>query len=212
MSRAEYLSQAPAVPERVAAPASRRTAIRLAAVAVGVGVAVALAGCGTGQVSQTAQQQSVVNGASADVGDIAIRDAQLSGPRNAGYYYSYGSDAPLVLSIINSGSQDDRLVSVTSSLAKRVKVTGDTQVPGDSSLRIGAGLLSGESTAPSASPSPAPGSANITLVGLQVEKLRPGKEVPVTFTFANAGEVTMNLPIATPAFNKHEAESPSVSG
>jgi copper(I)-binding protein len=40
------------------------------------------------------------------------------------------------------------------------------------------------------------GSIRIQLVGLTVDKLLPGQTVQVTFTFANAGDLTLNVPIA----------------
>jgi copper(I)-binding protein len=40
------------------------------------------------------------------------------------------------------------------------------------------------------------GSIRIQLVGLTADKLLPGQTVQVTFTFANAGDLTLNVPIA----------------
>lgn len=40
------------------------------------------------------------------------------------------------------------------------------------------------------------GSIQIQLVGLTADKLLPGQTVQVTFTFANAGDLTLNVPIA----------------
>ena len=40
------------------------------------------------------------------------------------------------------------------------------------------------------------GTVQIELVDLNLDKLQPGQTVQVTFTFANAGDLTLNLPIA----------------
>ena len=40
------------------------------------------------------------------------------------------------------------------------------------------------------------GTIRIQLVGLNVDKILPGQTVQVTFTFANAGDLTLTLPIA----------------
>ena len=40
------------------------------------------------------------------------------------------------------------------------------------------------------------GSIRIQLVGLTADKLLPGQTVTVTFTFANSGDLTLNVPIA----------------
>jgi copper(I)-binding protein len=58
----------------------------------------------------------------------------------------------------------------------------------------------GTSTSASATTTSAPalpvGSIRILLVGLTADKLLPGQTVQVTFTFANSGDLTLNVPIA----------------
>lgn len=51
------------------------------AIALAAGAAIALSACGSGQVSQTAVQQAAVNGNSADLGEIALRNVHIAYPR-----------------------------------------------------------------------------------------------------------------------------------
>lgn len=216
---------------------------RLVPAAIGA-ASILLAGCGAGQVSQTAEEVAAVNGANGNIGPIAIRDAELAPPPKPDNYYRRGSDAPLLLTIVNTGGNDDKLVSVSSPDAKGAKIVGDRTIPSRGALRSGkaideSGLPSSKratSPAPSgaaskpspeSNPVPAPsapqtsavaprnpssgavptsnaststmptGQMQITLTGLQVRKLRTGVEVPVVFTFAKAGKVTVPTPIAT---------------
>lgn len=225
--------------------------LRLASAALGVGLAAALAaGCGAGQITQTDSQLPAVNGAQAAQGPIAIRDAALAYP--AGGSYPEGSDAPLVLGLVNTGSAADTLVEVTSPVAAEAELTGDTDLPGGAALAVGApgeeAEVGGESHAhttplpsssaagstdshspvvsgthsespaappsesgsatPSVSATTAAGPATTTatklgklevvLKGLNT-KLFPGRTVPVTFVFAKAGAITVELPIAAPS-------------
>ncbi len=186
---------------------------RLAPAALGVTAAVLLAGCGTGQVAQTANEESAVNGASATIGTIAIRDAQLApAPQPQGYYTS-GADAPLIMTIVNTGSASDKLLSVSSPDAAGASIVGDSELIAGTSVRS-TEVPAGKTASPQATPSqstpsqanpssdarPTPslpiGQIRITLTGLKVHQLRTGYEVPVVLTFAKAGKVTVPMPIA----------------
>ena len=115
----------------------RRPDPRFHATAVGRAVAAAallltpLAGCGAGQVAHTAEIQSVVDGAVARIGDIAILDAQFlyTGPIPGDEVYPVGANAPMHLTIVNSGDTPDRLVRVSSPIAASGVVVGPTTVP-----------------------------------------------------------------------------------
>jgi copper(I)-binding protein len=235
--------------------------------AVAVGLAALLVGCGSGQVTQTASIRPAVNGNQADVGQIALRDVMLAYPE--GGQYRAGDQAPVLLSIVNTGTSDDELVSVSSPAAADVQLVGTTSLPGGTAVKVIVPEESvGESSAPSqtsdatgeatpptessvpeeslSDPQPpgdtqtgttssdqsappqtessdstvtetptslAPdevGVLNIVLTGL-VQDLPMGRNVPVTFVFAEAGSVTVQLPIATPETVRqdppeHEAE------
>ncbi|MPZ83485.1 MAG: copper chaperone PCu(A)C [Actinophytocola sp.] len=211
------------------------------AVAVGFVALLGIAGCSAGQVTQTDSVAPAVNGNKADLGDIALRDVMIAYPESGAY--GKGDQAPLVLTIVNTGAADDELMSVSSPAAGSVELLGDTTVPGrtrlqvivpeepveESSAPVATTTESAESSAPGTS-SGEPGSAtgtsgeetpsgssapettatptseapaqlgtmSIVLTDL-VADLPIGKNVPVTFVFANAGSITLQLPIASPA-------------
>ncbi|PSL50695.1 hypothetical protein B0I31_12353 [Saccharothrix carnea] len=105
-------------------PAPRRLAV-VAALATGLGLAAA--GCSAGQVTQTDTQVAVVNGASGQVGDIAVRDAQFLFPVAHGSYED-GDDAPIVVVIANNGTAADTLLGVTSESSAPAEITGDKRL------------------------------------------------------------------------------------
>lgn len=197
----------------------------LSAVAVGV---VALAGCSAGQVTQTDSIEPAVNGNRADIGAVALRDVMIAYPEEAGGYDAGGA-APLVLTIVNTGDAVDELVSVSSPAASSVELAGNPTVPGRSALQVvvpdeseepvssqpetttdeaeASEAPGSETSAPETTETdPAPqelGTMSIVLTGLTAD-LPTGRNVPVTFVFANAGQVTVNLPIAAPATARPE--------
>ena len=85
-------------------------ALRAATMGVLLLSPVVLSACSAGQVTQTATQERDKTGAQAQVGDITLREGQLLPP--SGGSYESGDDAELQLAIINSGTEDDTLVSV----------------------------------------------------------------------------------------------------
>jgi copper(I)-binding protein len=110
-------------------PASVRAGI------AGLVAVLAVAGCSAGQDSQTDTAEPAVNGSLGQVGPIMIRDAQFAFPH--GGIYPAGGEASLVLTIINTGTADDELVEVTSSVADDVEVTGDRRLIAGRALQIG---------------------------------------------------------------------------
>ncbi|ACU34334.1 hypothetical protein Amir_0365 [Actinosynnema mirum DSM 43827] len=76
---------------------------------------------------------AAVNGASGDVGVIAVRDAQLQFPVEEGRYATGGS-APLVVTIVNNGTELDRLTSVTSTATGEAELSGDVELEPTTSI------------------------------------------------------------------------------
>jgi copper(I)-binding protein len=214
------------------------------AVALGVSALLGIVGCSAGQVAQTAEMEPAVNGNSGQVGTIALRNVQVAFPES-GEPYKAGDDAPLLLSIVNSGGEDDELVRVTTP-AGEVEPIGNPAIPAGTSLQV---VLPDENTSasetttttesvetetsgseqpsgseePSGSESPsatstespaeteavAPpvvGTMSLVITGLTAD-LPYGKNVPVTFEFANAGKITIQLPVGAPATPRPEAEA-----
>jgi copper(I)-binding protein len=126
---------------------ARRTAVFLAAGTAGLALAASLSGCGAGQISETSLVQSAVQGYSVNVGDLQIRDALLEFP-TAGEAWPAGSDIPLVVRIINSGTSADQLVGASSDAGPvELRASGASASPP---------VSASPSTSPSASTSPSP--------------------------------------------------------
>jgi copper(I)-binding protein len=149
-----------------------------------------LGGCGSGQVSQTASQQAGVTGAFGDAGDdIALRDAWIPVPSGPDRRYVPGSQVPVVVTIVNHGNRPDELVGVSSPAAEGAAVTGLTLVPPGRNV-----VSTLDSTQPPVSPL-VRGTCQIVLTANR--PLTPGPDIPVTFRFRDAGEVTLPVPMAT---------------
>jgi len=96
--------------------------------AIALIAAAALAGCGTGQISQTADQASAVNGASATVGDLALRDVRIQATQT-GDALEPGQTVDLVFVVSNqSPDTNDELSDIKTSVGK-VSPTGSKTVP-----------------------------------------------------------------------------------
>lgn len=147
----------------------------------------ALTGCSTGQVTQTSSQVSTVGGAAADVGLLSLRDIRILYPSSGSY--SKGSTAKLVLLVTNESLDEDSLLDVTGDFFDSASVPSDEE---DSEPRLDA-------------PVPAQGVLqfgtrefpSIELTDLS-EELSVAQVVTMTFVFENAGEVTVEVPVANP--------------
>lgn len=209
------------------------------AVAFGVSALLGIVGCSAGQVAQTAAMEPAVNGNSGQVGKLFLRDVMVAFPES-GEAYSAGEDAPLTLTIANTGTTDDELVGVTSP-AGDVEIVGNAKIPANFALQVvvpgdnpaasssaetsetTTGTSTGtsstetsgsESSSGASSPTettttteaPAPdvvGTISLVITGLKGD-LPFGKTVSVTFEFAKAGTVTVELPVAAPTTARQE--------
>lgn len=156
-----------------------------------------LASCGTGQITQTARQQSSANGASGDIGPIAVRNAEFLFPPT-GHQYPAGASVMLGLTIVNTGSNGDRLASVDSPVAGSVRIDGPTAIAAQRSVRAVARVLTEPyQDEPAGTGDEQTGELNIIMVDLN-KAIRPGLTVPVVLLFENAGEVLIQVPVAAP--------------
>ncbi|MBI1759267.1 MAG: copper chaperone PCu(A)C [Actinobacteria bacterium] len=162
--------------------------------------ALALAGlfttaCSAGQTAQTSVERSAVDGASGTAGSIALRNVRLAYPASG--RYQAGSNAALAFAAVNSGLKDDSLVSIRTDAAAGV------------SLMAAPSTTSGTTTGarPAAlAPVLIPAGQLVTFgadgVGIQLvgltSQLRSAQNVPITFSFASGGSVTINVPVTTP--------------
>jgi copper(I)-binding protein len=152
---------------------------------------IALAACSAGQVAQTATQDRDKIGAQASVGDLALRAFEL--PYPTGGVYPSGGDARLLGAIANPTPTDDTLVSIEGEDFDGVEVVDPTAA---GSVADGAASSSLDLTVP-AGDNLYLGNGNgpaVTLVGL-AEEVGVGQYVDVTFTFEEAGEITVPIPV-----------------
>jgi copper(I)-binding protein len=168
-------------------PASTSTRLRLAAVVLASPFA--LAACA--QDRPIAGEGAEVPGGAIGpdemvTADLSVLQVQLEYPLDR--VYEEGEDARLFLGIANTGSSDDTLVDVVGpdfADAELVAggVPGAIPVPEDDNVYVGA-----------------EGAPTITLTGLQ-RSLRSSQSIPVTLIFDEAGEVTLDVPVAAEGQN-----------
>jgi periplasmic copper chaperone A len=190
--RAPYRAGAPNPGKQEGPPTvTRNRRLRTCLVGTLAAGTLALSGCGAGQIAQTSHEGAAVNGSSAQIGDIVVRDMQVVYPRqpsSQGAVYAQGGAAQLKFGIVNEGSTADRLVRVSSPAATAVQVGGDASLPKDI-LLVGGGE---GGTAP-AGVRP----TTIELTGLTAP-IRAGVPVPITLTFERAGSTTVLAPVGSP--------------
>jgi copper(I)-binding protein len=199
-------------------------ALRAATVGVLLLSPVALSACSAGQVTQTATQNRDKTGAMAQVGDLTVRAVELEYPR--GGVYEPGDDAELRLVVVNGGEEADTLVDVKGDGFSGVEIQGP-EAPASASPAAGPTTTAGPTSATgSGSSGPAeivipPRStvfvdgtnATITLTDL-AESLTVGQYLELTFTFENAGTLTLPVTVANAdkaerrgeAFDFHQEE------
>jgi copper(I)-binding protein len=177
-------------------------ALRAATTVVLLVSPVALSACSAGQVTQTATQERDKVGAMGQVGDLTVRQVEFLSPR--GGAYEQGDDAELQLAVVNSGTEADTLVDVSGEGFGDVEFddgsTGSAPADGIEIPAESAVFIDGDELA-------------VTLTDLD-EELRTGQYLELTFTFENAGEVTIPVTVATPeetvergeAFDFHHEE------
>ena len=147
---------------------------------------VILTGCGTGQITQTSTQQSGVNGMSATIGNIALRNVHLKASQT-GDFLKPGRTVPLVFVAANdSPDTGDRLLAVTSDVGE-VKLSGDTSIPANGALVVG-----GSTDDVAAMGSTTPVGADVALA----QPITNGLNYKFTFEFEKAGKATIAVPIS----------------
>ena len=170
----------------------RSTAIRAGLAVAAIASASALAGCSAGQVSQVATQAPAINGTTGSVGEnpqISLRNVHLEAVET-GDALKPGSTVALMLTAVNdSAEHSDKLVSITSDV-------GDVTVAGlPLTIKPGESLFIGDpagATALGAIENVQKAEAEVKLT----QPIRNGLNYNVTFTFAEAGPITLAVPIS----------------
>ncbi|HEU0102568.1 MAG TPA: copper chaperone PCu(A)C [Mycobacteriales bacterium] len=145
--------------------------------AVGLAATLLLAGCGAGQRAEVYQERTVADATNDAVGAIAVRNLAVEAPEE-GRVLQQGTDASLVVTLVNKGAEDDILVSATTPAAQSVRVTGPSA--GVPVPRLG--TSSGE--------------YSLELVGL-TRDLPTGTYIDLTLNFQRNGTKTMLVPVQT---------------
>ena len=120
-------------------------------------------------------------------GDLGLQQVQLEYPLDG--VYEEGEDARLFFGITNTGTDPASLVDISGPDFGGVRVeTSDRtglplQVDANDNLYVGV-----------------EGPPNVTLLDLD-RSLRSSQSIPVTFTFADAGEVTVDVPVSAEGQN-----------
>jgi len=165
-------------------------------------------GCGAGQVAQTATQGATQEGGNAERGGVAVRRVLIPAPLRGSYVA--GEEAPLYLAISTEEGHRDTLVAVTSSAATSVVLVRSLLTQRRSaSPSASSGTAVETPSAPSADESVRLDIGNGALVMLTqgmsylemrglTRDLAPGTTVEATFSFSQAGDISLDVPVATP--------------
>ena len=158
---------------------------------------VILTGCSSGQISQTAGQESAVNGSSGNVQNIALRNVHLQAVQT-GDYLQPGRNVDLIFVAANlSPDTGDKLVGITSDVGS-VTLTGDTALPAGASLIVGSPDGQAEAT-PLGSAQPTKATVALS------QPIANGLTYNFTFDFENAGPTTISVPISAGGAPRGEA-------
>lgn len=144
-----------------------------------IALALGLTGCGAGLKAQTYQERTVADATNDAVGALALRNVFVQPPRGEAGRYTVGEDARVVLTVVNEGTEGDRLVNATTDAASSVAVADPTGQA--SSLTVG--------------PLATTEGYSLVLRGL-TRDLRPGEYVNLSLTFQVNGTQEMLVPIA----------------
>lgn len=186
-----------------------RRRIRRPAVALFVGAAVAvplLTACGAGQIAVTTSEHSVIDGANGAVHGVLVRYAYID--NETGYdVIPAGGDTRAYLRIFNDNAQDDNFLGASSPAAQSVDIVAEGSGATPSVAASATPSVGGSSGGAAIATLPIPAAAELALVPgryrLQIsglhETLRSGQSIPVTFRFADAGELTLQVPVQTPS-------------
>jgi hypothetical protein len=170
-------------------PRSSRVAALAAAGLIG---STALAGCGAGQLSQTASQESAVDGNAAVINNVALRNVRILAQQNSDFLHP-GATVDLVLVVVNqSPDVRDRLVGVTTDIGK-VTVTGDPTLPAGGTLFVGTPNGQNRNAVEAVE------AANAVKATVALSKpITNGLNYNFTFNFEKAGSVRLPVPVSAP--------------
>ncbi|KAA0016339.1 copper chaperone PCu(A)C [Antrihabitans cavernicola] len=167
-------------------PAFCATIVPLAALA-----ALAISGCSAGRISQTAQQVAAVNGRSADIGDISLRNIYLTPSTATGPCVAqHGGPIRVAFTAVNNSSTTpDRLIGIASDAANSVAV----DAPAAALVIAPKTTLAAGQPIEQVTGASAPDTPIDVVLNHPNKYARPGLTVPLTFTFEKAGATTVDV-------------------
>ena len=139
-----------------------------------------LGGCDAGQEAETAQETPDVAGVDGTVGEVSLDDVFLDAEDTV----EAGASVPLRGVLTNDAEEADRLVGVSTPAAGSVQLFDESGAPSADGIELPAG---GQVEAVS-------DAVRMQLEDL-TEPIATTDTVPVTFTFATAGEVRLDVPV-----------------
>ena len=140
-----------------------------------------LGGCSAGQEAETAEETPDVAGVDGTVGSVSLDDVFLDAEDTV----EAGASVPLRGVLTNDAEQADRLVGVSTPAAESVQLLDESGAPSADGIELPA---AGQVEAVS-------GAVRMQLEGVTAP-IAPTDTVSVTFTFATAGEVALDVPVA----------------
>lgn len=176
---------------------AKRATARLVRIAAAVAaVALLSSACAAGQHATTSEEQPTLDGTNGSVGEINLRGVTLQSPPSINY--PTGSKVAIRLVLVNTGQQPDTLTSVTSPAFKSWHATPPTSVDIHPGTRTSWGTPEAK--------------GELQLINT-TKVLFPGTTIQMTFSFANAGSVTLTVPIALSSSpNTSPIPSPTAGG
>ena len=180
-------------------------ALRRVGLGVAVAAALATSACAAGQQASTANERPTIDGVDGTVGAINLRGLNIEAPSAGSVSYPVGSDVAVKLVIVNNGQQPDQLKSITSAAFSGWHAYASTDQAEAVIAESSPSATTTPTTTPTGSVKIAPGTRKswgtpeakgaLLLLGT-TRVLHPGTAVRITFTFAQAGSVTLAVPIA----------------
>ena len=166
-----------------------RLAARVAFVGLVTLIAGVLSGCSAGQIAQTAVQEPAVNGNSATIINVALRNIRIQATQSNDSIPP-GRTVELVLVAVNqSPDVADRLVGVSSDI-------GAVTLSGDARLPAGGMLFVGRPEGPNVAPGPLNSNNAVKATVSLVKPISNGLTYNFTFTFEKAGQANVSVPIS----------------
>jgi copper(I)-binding protein len=161
---------------------------RALAISCLVAAAALLTGCSAGQLSQTSAMEPAVNGVSAAIGNIALRDIRIVADQTSDALRPPKTADLRFVAINQSPDATDMLIGISSDVAT-VALTANAAIPPAGTLIVG-------SPEAEAKPLAAEGASTAKATVSLTKPISNGLTYDFTFRFAKAGQTTVAVPIS----------------